>query len=246
MTSSLAPGAVIFDMDGVLVDSEPVHLDAMREVLGPLGVTYTEEDNEAFFGFTDLAVFGQLCARHRLPFAADELAARRTAMLVHLMPERCVPMAGVPAVLEWLRGAGYPVGLASGSAPPVIEATLGALGVRGFFEPVVSAVEVPRGKPAPDVFLETARRLGLEPARCLVIEDSRNGLLAARAAGMPCVIIPCPATRGQDFREATLRLDSLVELPGVLTPPAGPRRPGSRPRSAAPPSPGSPRASSPA
>lgn len=212
----LAPDAVIFDMDGVLIDSEPVHIDAMRDVLAPLGVTYTEEENEAFFGFTDLAAFGQLCDRHRLPLSPDDLAARRTAVLVRLIPERCVPMAGVPAVLEWLREAGYPLALASGSAPPVIDATLGALGVRPFFAPVVSAVEVPHGKPAPDVFLETARRLVLPPGRCLVIEDSRNGLLAARAAGMPCVIVPCPATRGQDFSEATLLLDSLTELPRAL------------------------------
>jgi beta-phosphoglucomutase-like phosphatase (HAD superfamily) len=94
----------------------------------------------------------------------------------------------------------------------VIEATLDALGIRDLFEVVVSGTEVARSKPAPDVFLETARRLGILPARCLVIEDSRNGMLGARAAGMRCAVVPCPTTAGQDFSGANLRLTRLSDL----------------------------------
>src|SRR5262249_59183392 len=94
----------------------------------------------------------------------------------------------------------------------VIETTLTTLGVRALFEAVVSGVEVAHGKPAPDVFLEAARRLGVPPDACLVIEDSQRGVQAARAAGMRCVAIPCRETRRHDFSAATLVLPALPDL----------------------------------
>jgi HAD superfamily hydrolase (TIGR01509 family) len=216
LKGALSPRAVLFDMDGVLVDSEPIHVEAMHAVLDPFGVAYTDEENEAFFGFTDLEVFAVLRTRHALAPTAEELTRLRTEILVRMMRERSTPMAGVPDVLLALRAGGYRLALASGSAPVVIEATLAALGVGHLFEVVVSGVEVGKGKPAPDVFLEAARRLGIAPAACVVVEDSRNGLLAARAAGMACAVVPCPATRHQDFREATHRLAVLPELLPLL------------------------------
>jgi len=103
-----------------------------------------------------------------------------------------------------LAARGLRLGLASSSGPEVIEATLTTLGIRALFEAVVSGVEVARGKPAPDVFLETAKRLGVAPGRCVVVEDSERGVRAARAAGMRCVAVPCGETRHHDFRDATL------------------------------------------
>jgi len=208
--------AVIFDMDGVLVDSEPMHLDAMREVLRPYGVPYTDEENEQFFGFTDLEVFRILRERHgRLP-DARELAHRRAELLVRQTRERTVPMRGIPEVPRRLRALGYRLAVASSSAVEVIEATVEVLGLAPVFEALVSGLEVGRGKPAPDVFLETARRLALPPRDCLVVEDSRNGLLAAKAAGMACAAVPCPATHHEDFVEADFRLATLPELLQLL------------------------------
>jgi HAD superfamily hydrolase (TIGR01509 family) len=208
--------AVIFDMDGVLVDSEPMHLDAMREVLRPYGVPYTDEENEQFFGFTDLEVFRILRERHgRLP-DARELADRRAELLVRQTRERTVPMRGIPEVPRRLRALGYRLAVASSSAVEVIEATVEVLGLAPVFEALVSGLEVGRGKPAPDVFLETARRLALPPRDCLAVEDSRNGLLAAKAAGMACAAVPCPATRHEDFVEADFRLATLPELLQLL------------------------------
>src|SRR6266545_149107 len=123
---------------------------------------------------------------------------------------------GVPDVLGELLTAGYRMALASSAEPVVIATNLDALDLGRFFEAIVSGTEVARGKPAPDVFLETAKRLGLPAPRCLVVEDSRNGLLAAKAAGMACAVIPCATTRHQDFREADYRLDTLSDLPALL------------------------------
>ncbi len=208
--------AVIFDMDGVLVDSEPMHLDAMREVLRPYGVPYTDQANEEFFGFTDLEVFRILRERHGHLPDPGELARGRTQLLVRQTRERTVPMRGIPEVPRRLRALGYRLAVASSSAAAVIEATVEVLGLAPVFEALVSGLEVGRGKPAPDVFLETARRLALPPRDCLVVEDSRNGLLAAKAAGMACAAVPCPATRHEDFAEADFRLTALPELLPLL------------------------------
>jgi HAD superfamily hydrolase (TIGR01509 family) len=215
--------AVIFDMDGVLVDSEPMHVDAMREILAPYGVAYDDRENQEFFGRTDLEVFRVLRARHRLPLDEGELTRRRTALLIRLTRERAAPpMPGVPEVPRKLDGLGYRLAVASSSAPELIRVTVDQLDLAPELRELVSGVEVGRGKPAPDVFLEAARRLRAAPARCLVVEDSRNGLLAAKAAGMACAAIPCPATRHESFAEADWRLAALPELLGVLRRPDDP------------------------
>jgi HAD superfamily hydrolase (TIGR01509 family) len=208
--------AVLFDMDGVLVDSEPMHADAMREVLRPLGIEYTDRENQEFFGQTDLEVFRALGARHRLPVDAHELMRRRTVVLIRLTHQRTVPMAGVPEVPIRVHALRYRTAIASASAPEVIRVTVDKLDLGGVFDELVSGVEVGRGKPAPDLFVETARRLHVRADRCLVVEDSRNGLLAAKAAGMACAAIPCGATRHEDFQEADWRLHALPELLPIL------------------------------
>jgi beta-phosphoglucomutase-like phosphatase (HAD superfamily) len=193
-----AVDAVIFDMDGVLVDSEPLHTRALTLVLGEYGLAWDDGESRDFIGVTDVETFTALKARHGLP--------------------------GDPR--------------ASSSRPPLIAATLEAIGVETLFEVVVSAAAVGRGKPAPDVFLEAARRLGVPPARCLVIEDSHNGVAAARAAGMRCVAIPCETTRHQDFGQATARLARLADLldlpllgvPAPHRPRSGPHAPDARRR----------------
>jgi HAD superfamily hydrolase (TIGR01509 family) len=122
----------------------------------------------------------------------------------------------VPEVLRGVRAAGYRMALASSAEPRVIDANLDALGLRPLFEAVVSGTQVARGKPAPDVFLAVAERHGVAPAACLVVEDSRNGLLAAKAAGMRCTVVPCAHTRHQEFGEADHRIAALTDLLALL------------------------------
>src|SRR2546426_8438628 len=208
--------AVIFDMDGVLVDSEPLGMEAMRRVMARQGVTYTEADNNEFVGRTTREECQILKTRHRLEADERDLTRQYVDILVDLVRERPRPMPGVPDVLGELLTAGYRMALASSAEPVVIATNLDELDLRRFFEAIVSGTEVARGKPAPDVFLETATRLGLAAERCLVVEDSRNGLLAAKAAGMACAVVPCANTRQQDFREADYLLSALRDLVGLL------------------------------
>lgn len=207
-----AVDAVIFDMDGVLVDSEPLHTRAITLVLGEYGLAWDEEESRDFIGVTDLETFTALKARHGLPGDPSAMASRWAECAARLVRRHACPLPGVPAVPLALRARGYRLALASSSRAALIAATLEAIGVGALFEVVVSAATVGRGKPAPDVFLEAARQLGVPPARCLVIEDSHNGVAAARAAGMRCVAIPCETTRHQDFGHATVRLARLTDL----------------------------------
>jgi HAD superfamily hydrolase (TIGR01509 family) len=211
-----AVNALVFDMDGVLVDSEPLHFEAARRILAGHGVPYTDADNRQFFGLTAAEAFRILRARHALAADASALAQQYAHEVVTLIEAHALPMPGVPDVLQRLHGAGFRLALASSSDPVVIAATLRRLGVAALFETVVSGADVTRGKPAPDIFVEAARRLGVPAEACLVIEDSRNGVLAAKAAAMACVAIPCRATAHEDFSEAALQVANLVELAAAL------------------------------
>ncbi len=203
-------------MDGVLVDSEPLHLRATRAALGARGTSYTERDNRAFFGATDVEMLRILRILFDLPQPTPALVEAKTAHLIALIRTEARPLPGVPAVPFWLRNSGLRLALASSSRRLVIQEVLETLGLDGIFEAVVSGDEVARGKPAPDGFLIAARRLGVEPDRCLVVEDSRNGVLAGKAAGMTVAAIPCRATSHDDFSAADLVLPSLEALPKVL------------------------------
>jgi len=204
--------AVIFDMDGVLADSEPLHQDVIRVMLAEYGVDWDITHGDPTVGLRSLDGFEVICAHHPLPHDARRLDALYTARVLPVLRERLVPLSGVPEVPRALAARGVRLAVGSSSNPEVIETTLATLGVRTLFEAVVSGAEVAHGKPAPDIFLEAAMRLGVLPGACLVIEDSERGVQAARAAGMRCVAIPCGETRHHDFGEATLVLSGLPEL----------------------------------
>ena len=210
--------AIIFDLDGVLVDSEGLGFETLRALLATYGVDYRVEDNEPFIGINDRDHFTALKARHGLRPSVDALITEQTSRLLAQIDTRTIPMPGVPRVPERLSAAGYPLAVASSSLPEVVEARLVALGVRPLFRVVVSSFHVSRGKPAPDVFLEAARRLGVTAARCLVVEDSAHGLRAAKAAGMRCVVVPTGGRWPDGAEPADVRLTSLLDLEPLLLP----------------------------
>jgi HAD superfamily hydrolase (TIGR01509 family) len=208
--------AVIFDMDGVLIDSEPLHLRATQFALGDRARSYTTRDNQAFFGATDAEMFRVLRILFDLDTSTEELVRRKQEHLVSLIRVEGRGLPGVPSVPLRFREAGLRLGLVTASARPVIHAILETVGLGGAFDTAVSGDEVARGKPAPDGYLMAARRLAVPPEGCFVVEDSRNGVLAAKAAGMTVAAVPGLATSHEDFSPADLILPSLEALPKVL------------------------------
>lgn len=175
--------AVIFDLDGVLVDSEPVHHRAMQRLIAPHAVT---ADEYALFVGVSLEWTVEWLKR-RFGFAepVDALAQRYDDLVTEqLLREPPTPLDGATELIEMVRERGRAIALASQSRPRWVEATLDGSGLRGQFDLVVTAAEVARAKPAPDVYLHAAERLGVRAEACLVVEDSVPGVESARAAGM--------------------------------------------------------------
>jgi HAD superfamily hydrolase (TIGR01509 family) len=181
--------AIIFDMDGVIVDSEPHHERAFLDVVREIG--YGDCPGVAFadyVGRSDQELWRRFVEINHPPFSSEELLAMKRGRVVALIRQERPIFAGLPALVEKLAGR-YPLALASGSERPVIEEVLKLAGLGRFFSAVVADRDVPRGKPAPDIFLRAAELLGMPPRSCCVIEDSKPGIAASLAAGMQVVAI---------------------------------------------------------
>lgn len=207
------PLAVIFDMDGVLIDSEPLWHEAEIAAFAGVGLRLTSEDCLRTTGLRVDETVAYWCQRHPgLSRHRDLLVASILDGLVDLVARRGVMKPGVLDVLDRVRSRGLRLALASSSPYRVIQAVLEAFGLDAF-EVVHSAEEEERGKPDPAVYLTTARKLGVEPGPCVAIEDSPNGLLSAKAAGMKCIVVPEPALRSDPrFSAADAVVDSLNEV----------------------------------
>ncbi len=205
-------GAVIFDMDGVLVESEQVWDEVREELARERGGRWHDGAQRAMMGMSSPEWSSYMHDRIGLAERPEEI----NRIVVERMLERYA--AGPP----WVAGAReavrrtaeqFTLGLASSSNRELIDVVLAAGAITGLFHATVSSEEVARGKPAPDVYLEAARRLGVDPAACAAIEDSHNGIRSAKAAGMICIAIPNPQfPPGDATGEADLVLGSIEEL----------------------------------
>lgn len=206
--------AVIFDMDGLIVDSEPLWRSAEREVFSGVGIELTDADCERTMGMRTDEVVAHWYNLSPWPgFTPEEVEERITTRMQQLIGERAEPLPGLAHALETARSAGLAIGLASSSCPLLIDAVLSKLGLEDAFAAVCSAINEPLGKPHPAVFLTAARRLGVPPGECVAIEDSVAGVESARAAGMRVIAVP-PANLFDDpgYEAADLKLRSLTTL----------------------------------
>jgi HAD superfamily hydrolase (TIGR01509 family) len=201
--------AVIFDMDGLLIDSEPFWKRAERECFAEVGINITEEMSKVTAPMTTAEVAAYWYAYR--PWAGRSSLDLERAVISRvrdLIDSEADALPGVRDTLRACRSHGWRTGLASNSPLALCNHVVGALRLHGAFDVILAADQVARGKPAPDIYLETARRMGIPPARCLVFEDSTSGVRAAREAGMTVVAIPSP---GQTF-------DSVSHAPHAVFP----------------------------
>jgi HAD superfamily hydrolase (TIGR01509 family) len=203
--------AVIFDMDGVLIDSEPLHQEALAKVLDAHGHAITDAEYSGLVGRSQAAAWDWIAARFCLNGRLADYLAAYEAGVLELLAGTLVLEPGAVELIKRFRTAGWKIALASSSSPAWIAATLRGLGLDSAFDVVVSGSEVQRGKPDPEIFLLTADRLRIPPASILVIEDSVHGVEAARRAGMSVVAVRTRYTTGQAM-PADRVVDSLHEL----------------------------------
>jgi HAD superfamily hydrolase (TIGR01509 family) len=187
----MAVEAVVFDLDGLLIDSEHVWDEARRELARERGGHWTETATRDMMGMSSLEWSRYMHDVVGVADPPDEISAQVVRRLERIYRADLPLFDGAVEAVERLV-ARWPLGLASSSNRELIDLVLELSGMRRFFRATVSSEEVPRGKPAPDVYVEAARRLGVAPDRCAAIEDSENGILSAKAAGMRVLAIPNP------------------------------------------------------
>lgn len=205
--------AVIFDMDGVIVDSEPIHFEVDKRVLKKCGIIADDEMLFPYVGVSYPDMWKDLKGKHELPMSVDELMALQSELKLQALNEFGLEaIDGIKELLADLKHNDIAAAVASSSPRFFIETVLEITGIRAFFADVLSGEEVDRGKPYPDIFLKTAEMLGVSPEECIVIEDSEHGVKAALAAGMKCIGFANPNSGSQDLSMASSIVNSIREL----------------------------------
>ncbi len=199
-------------MDGVLFDSEPLHLVTLNAVLRKDGVTIGEAENLELLGLPVEEVLRELIARHGLSGSLAGYMDHYDDEIVRIFRDQLVPAPGLQDVLQMLRSIDLPLGLASSSKPRWIEAGLEAIGLRQYFDAVVSVDDVARGKPDPDIYLLAAAKLRIDPSRAVAVEDSPAGILAAKRAGMRVYAVRTRYTHNLALEDADRVVESLALL----------------------------------
>ncbi|HEX4774806.1 MAG TPA: hexitol phosphatase HxpB [Candidatus Saccharimonadales bacterium] len=206
--------AVIFDMDGLLIDSEPLWGRARDEVIATVGIELTTQDihNSLGRGIYNAVEYWY----HQHPWqgrSREDVTAAIIDRFLDLVRQEGKLKPGVHHTIEICKQAGLPLAIASSSPMEVIDTVVDKLNIRGFFKEIYSARSEPHSKPHPGVFITTAELLGVEPRQCLVFEDAPSGVLAAKSARMHCVAVPEPEVKNNKFIQiADIILDSLEEF----------------------------------
>jgi len=206
--------AVIWDMDGVLVDSEPHHVKLEKKLFEELGLDIAEEEHLSYMGKPADKMWEEIKELKGVAASLEVLNERHRMVAEKYFSEikDIKPVDGLVDVLEELKGRGLPMAVASSSLRSVIDIILKKTGLEKYFDVIVSREDVKEGKPSPDIFLHAASLLNAGPEECIVIEDSSNGIKAAKAAGMFCVAFTGTGDGNADTSSADVEIRSLRDL----------------------------------
>ncbi|HZQ35516.1 MAG TPA: HAD family phosphatase [Dehalococcoidia bacterium] len=204
--------AVVFDMDGVLLDSEPLHHETVNALLAEEGATLDLEGYLGYVGTTLEDTWGDLVQRFGLKRPFAYYRDRYDAEILRHYAERSVLLPGAAWLVAELRARGKRLAVASSSRTAWVEACLAGLGLRQQFDAVVTGDMVQHGKPDPEIYLKAAAALGVAPERCLAIEDAPKGVQSAHRAGMAVVRVDTPYTESVAIPEADARIHTLAQF----------------------------------
>jgi HAD superfamily hydrolase (TIGR01509 family) len=195
------PSALIFDMDGLMIDSERLYFAAEREMAAAYGKEIRDEQLWPLMGRKPIEALGLLRGILGIETSAEELFAWRNRIMLEKMGRDLGAMPGLYEILRAFHGR-LKLAVGTGAQREFLDIALDTLRIRDYFDVLQTADNLERGKPDPEIYLIACCRLGLPPSECIVLEDARNGVIAGKAAGCPVIAIPNDYTRGQDFTEA--------------------------------------------
>lgn len=210
--------AVIFDLDGVLMDSETIAFGVWQEIAARHGGLLTEHAFQETVGLSAEETAELVMNRAGVSFERTEAITLAWEMVTERLKKQAAPLPGAAELVRELAQRKISLAVASNSLSSYISTALTSLSLNPYFQVRVGIDQVPRGKPAPDIYLEAARRLGIDPVRCLAIEDSRVGVRAAFSAGMHVVAVPSPHDNHAGYDGAWKILGSMAEVMNQIQP----------------------------
>ena len=213
--------AVIFDLDGLIVDTEPLHQKSFNVLLARHKIEYVIDEKEYGREFVGVPVednFDYLVSRFNFQSPMPVLIAEREQIFISLAsdPQNLNVMPGARKLIDRLNMRGIPFALATGSARDEATTMLRGIGFTNYFRAIVTGSDVARGKPAPDIYLKAVSELKIDPAKCLALEDSAAGVASAKSAGLRVIVVPNRFTAQQDLWMADARVASLEKVKDIL------------------------------
>ncbi len=206
--------AVIFDMDGVIIDSEPLYFKIQEQLFNDLGFTVSKQEYDTFIGAGMQLMWEKLCSKHNLPFTIKQLIIMNNELIYNTFNNLNSLQATDDFIsfLTCIKEKGIKTAVASSTSKKIINVILSKLGIIQEFDVVISSEEVLQGKPEPDIFLEAATRLNVDPKKCIVIEDSTNGVKAAARAGMKCIGFSNKNSGKQNLSLANIVVENFANI----------------------------------
>jgi HAD superfamily hydrolase (TIGR01509 family) len=203
------PRAVVFDLDGLMFNTEELYQEVGAELLRRRGYEFTQELLDQMMGRPSHIALQLMIDTHTLKATVQELLAETDEIFPEILRTRLAPMPGLVELLDTLERHSIPKGIATSSRRSFVERVLGKFGYQPRFSPILTSEDITEGKPHPEIYLKAAERLKISPDRMLVLEDSANGCRAAVSAGAVTIAVPGPHSRKHDFTGATLIADTL-------------------------------------
>jgi beta-phosphoglucomutase family hydrolase len=213
---------VIFDMDGVLADTEPFHYESWVKMATEIGVEFTREIFKETFGQQSPTITRKLVGSEVEETLVEQWSSLKEKYYREMVREKLVPLPGVIRIIKQLKSAGFKLAVGSSGPPENVELLLTQLKIKSFFDVIITAADVQKGKPEPEVFLNAAEKLNINPKNCIVIEDAPVGLEAAKSAGMISIALATTHNKAEligahlvirDLSEITIKdIKNLFEL----------------------------------